>query len=210
MDESGNLQRKYSLALLVIICLSVVMPSPLANAATAPNLIAEPEKQSRFGFPSPQGPKQLVEYAFLIGDWTVSLTWTAPDGLSGTYGATWHNVWGVNGLAVVQEWRGPFLAGQEIRFYSRGAGHWVGTNTYPGSGGIKLVTAKRIGKTMVVLAEPVDSKRGQFINRETYFNITTNRFEMKSDRSYDNGTTWEKGAYSMIATRTSSGNLALN
>ncbi len=187
---------------LCSICFVVAANSAVAQAADGPPILYQPTIDSPIGAPNPKGPKELEQYAFLIGDWDAQITWIPANGEPVTYAAKWHNVWAINGMAIVQEWRGPYLTGQELRFYNPRAGHWVGSNVYPGNGRIKAVTAVRTEDTMVVKIEPSKNKRGPFINRETYFNIAENAFEMKSEQSYDDGKTWEKGNYSMVVSRT--------
>ena len=100
----------------------------------------------------------------------------------------------------MQEWRGPSLTGSEIRFFDKGTQSWVGQNIYV-DGAWRKTKAKSDGDNMVVTIFGKNEARGDFLNRETYFNIKDNSFEMKSDISLDGGINWEKGDYHMVVTR---------
>ncbi len=140
-------------------------------------------------------------FDFLIGDWDAVITWHPENGEKDIYRAKWHNHWIIDGYAVMQEWRGPSLTGTEIRFYDQKRQQWTGQNIYV-NGAWRETMAKSDGDNMVVTIFGESEARGKFLNRETYFNITENTFEMKSDISMDDGKTWKTGDYSMIVTRT--------
>jgi hypothetical protein len=53
---------------------------------------------------------------------------------------------------------------------------------------------------MVVTSNKKD-QRGEAINKEIYFDITGNRFKVRSEVSYDEGKTWERGTFELTATR---------
>jgi len=54
---------------------------------------------------------------------------------------------------------------------------------------------------MIVFISGVSDDRGRYLNRETYSDISEDSFQMKSDRSYDDGKTWEPGRYRLEVTR---------
>lgn len=140
-------------------------------------------------------------FDFLIGDWDIVITMKEGTADQNIYRAKWHNHWIIDGHAVMQEWRGPYATGAEIRFYDKKTQSWTGKNIYA-NGAWRKTTAKRIGETLQVVIEGHNEARGNFLNRETYFNIQENSFEMKSDISLDNGKTWQKGDYHMVVNRT--------
>ena len=102
---------------------------------------------------------------------------------------------------MIQEWRGPSATGAEIRFYDQKTESWTGQNIYA-NGAWRKTTARRIGEIVQVIINGHNESRGDFLNRETYFNIKENSFEMKSDISLDNGKTWQTGDYYMVVSRT--------
>jgi len=140
-------------------------------------------------------------FDFLIGDWDVVITWHPQGGEQDTYRAKWHNHWVVDGYVVMQEWRGPSLTGAEFRYYNPRSQSWSGRNIYV-NGDWRDTTARSDGDNLIVTIFGKNEERGEFLNRETYFNIAENSFEMKSDISLDNGNIWHKGDYDMIVKRT--------
>ena len=139
-------------------------------------------------------------FDFLIGDWDAVITWHPENGEKDIYRAKWHNHWIIDGYAVMQEWRGPSLTGTEIRYYDVATKSWTGQNIYV-DGAWRETKAKSDGDNMVVTIFAESEELGKYLNRETYFNIKDNSFEMKSDISTDEGKTWKPGAYSMIVNR---------
>ena len=160
----------------------------------------QPNPDSPISERNAQAPEETAQFDFLIGDWDVDITWFPPQGEPNSYKAKWHNHWINDGFDVMQEWRGPYITGTEFRHYDTKLGHWVGKNLYVGANWVNT-TARMDGENMVVTIEASNPRDGEFLNRETYFDISENQWRMKSDRSYDGGKTWIKGAYEMTATR---------
>jgi len=169
-------------------------------AAQERPILYQPNPDSPIETRNPKAPPETAEFDFVIGDWDAVITWAPPGGKPLTYSAKWHNHWIVDGFVVMQEWRGPFLTGTEIRSWDRRQKKWTGRNVYV-NGVWHETTAKFEDDKMVVIIEDAEDKNGPFKNRETYDEITENSFKMHSDRSYDGGKTWEKGRYSMVVTR---------
>lgn len=171
-----------------------------AAAQDASPILSQPDPDSPIGARNLNGPAGLAQFDFVVGDWDVDITFTPPGGAPIAYKAKWHNIWIVDGQVVMQEWRGPYATGAELRAYDPATDTWVGRNIYAGRGW-KPTTATRDADTMTVVIDGGADARGDFLNRETYFNIADDTFEMRSERSYDDGETWEPGAYVMRAAR---------
>ena len=194
---------------ILVIGLAFLMPASQASNAqseqASPPIIYQPEPDSPLGQRNEKASPQLSEFDFVIGDWDAAITWQAPGRPPLNYVAHWHNHWVVNGLVVMQEWRGPYLTGAELRSFDPKLGKWTGQIIYPG-GPVPWhkTSAEFVDGTMQVTIEGAIDERGVHLNRETYYDISANSFKMKSDRSYDGGKTWEEGSYSMTCTRRSS------
>ena len=188
--------------LVVIVGVLVAWFLVMASAASAepPPIRYQPVPDSPIGERNPSAPDEVAQFDFLIGDWDVEITWFPPQGDPNTYSARWHNHWINDGFDVMQEWRGPYITGTEFRHYDPALGYWVGKNLYAGRNWVNT-TARVSGDNMIVVIEASNPQEGAFLNRETYFEISENRWRMKSDRSFDDGKTWEKGRYEMVATR---------
>ena len=186
--------------LFIGISLSVVVQAEARQRS--PVILFQPEVDSPLGTPNENVPAEGRQFDFVVGDWNVDMTYSAPGKEPFRYRAKWHNHWVVNGYIIMQEWRGPFATGAELRYYDKNTGKWTGRNVYPGSNVPWHNTSAEFkdGK-MVVTIEGNSDTRGPFLNRETYYDIMTDSFRMKSERSYDGGETWEKGLYEMICFR---------
>ncbi len=188
-----------TVAIASVLLTIFTIQSSSATAEDAP-IRYQPNPDSPVGVRNTNAPEEVAQFEFLIGDWDVEISWHPPQGEPNTYQARWHNHWINDGFDVMQEWRGPYITGTELRHYDATLRHWVGKNLYVGRNWVNT-TARVDGDNMVVIIEASNARDGAFLNRETYFEITNNRWRMKSDRSFDNGGTWTKGHYDMIATR---------
>lgn len=186
----------------VALSAQVLMVSSVQAQETSPPIVYQPDPDSPIEERNPKAAPGLAEFDFVIGDWDANITWQAAGQPPLNYTAHWHNHWVINGQVVMQEWRGPYINGAELRAYDTSAGKWFGQNIYPGGPEPWHKTSAEFkdGKMRVII-EGVKDERGDYLNRETYFDIEADSFRMKSDRSYDGGKTWEKGAYEMICTR---------
>ena len=195
----GEMMKKRVKQFLLPVSFLVVLGGTLV-AAQAPPILYQPDPDSPIGKRNPRGAQELDQFGFLIGDWDVSITWEPPGGKPTTYNARWHNHWIIDGAAVMQEWRGPYLTGTEIRYFNQKTGKWTGRNLYVG-GEWKETVAEWKDPEMIVTILDAEDKSGKFLNRETYYEIKADSFKMKSERSYDDGKTWAKGAYFMEVVR---------
>jgi len=169
--------------------------------AQEPKILYQPNPDSPLGTRNPDGPEEMSQYDFLIGDWDVDMTWYF-DGKTPTKSfAKWHNHWVVNGNVVMLEWRGPQFTGAELRQWDRQANQWVGVNIYPAFGPqFQDITSRKNGDTMQVFMDG-EGPNGPYINRETYYDIEADSYKMKSEHSFDGGETWVRGLYEMTVTR---------
>jgi len=187
-------------ALGLVLLIVSTTPVTLAEEAQRLPIRYQPIADSPIGEKNPQAPAQLNEYAFLIGDWDADMVYSPHGQKPMHYWAKWHNHWILDGYAVMQEWRGPFYTGIELRYYNPQSKQWTGRNLYIG-GDWKQTVSEWQGDKMVVQILDARDQTGHFINRETYFDIEKDRFKMKSDRSYDGGKTWVTGEYHMQVIR---------
>jgi len=191
---------KYFMGTISILMFSFIFLQGQDCYANQAPILYNPNPDSPIGEKNPNAAEELNQFAFLIGDWDVDITWL-PEGKDPVkYQAKWHNRWIIDGFAVMQEWRGPYLTGTEIRYYNPKTKNWTGRNLYV-NGEWKQTIAQQQGDKMIVTILDAKDNKGSFLNRETYFNITKDSHEMKSDRSYDNGKTWIQGKYYMTVKR---------
>ncbi|WP_375202260.1 hypothetical protein [Hyphococcus sp.] len=189
-------------ALLACSCSS---PSAASVRSPAlPPIISTPNPDSPFGERSSDGPEHLRQFAFVIGDWDVDVTVHGENAQSMSYKAKWHNIWIVDGMAVFQEWRGPYVTGAEIRTYDPKSDSWPGYNYYPGGKDVNLYATTSFWnekKHEMVVTSRKMTARGERVTRELYYDITENSFSIRSEISHDDGKTWERGPFSLTAVR---------
>jgi hypothetical protein len=86
-----------------------------------------------FGQMNPNAPPETTQFGFLIGNFTVTLhawrdeAWTPPR----PAGARWNGWWGLNGMAVYDEWYDPSpddpdgTSGVNVRSFNAETGQWT-------------------------------------------------------------------------------------
>ncbi|MBT3605025.1 MAG: hypothetical protein HN521_18345 [Candidatus Latescibacteria bacterium] len=149
---------------------------------------------------TPDLPKELSQFDFVIGEWDVHIFWRGKDGKWVDYNATWRCSRLAGEYMVHQDWDGPYLKGSEFKAWDKKKKKWVGHNFYAG-GEWAQTESEFVNGEMIVFISGVSDDRGRYLNRETYSDISEDSFQMKSDRSYDDGKTWEPGRYRLEVTR---------
>ena len=86
------------------IAMALLLTTVLAEGARA-----AAERACDYGAPHPQAPPETRQFAFLIGDFEVSLSAWQGEGWSPPrqVGARWNGRYGLNGMVIVDEWFDP-------------------------------------------------------------------------------------------------------
>lgn len=187
------------------VCRKAAMLAALfvvAGNVNAQEIQFQPTQDSPIGSHNESGPDELAQYAFLAGDWDVVVTMPQPNKDPFVYQAKWHNHWVVNGYVMMQEWRGPYSTGTEIRSFNPTTKKWDGRNLYvPSPGTWYENEAEMVGDEMIVTTQRKDEQGNPVLNREVYHEIQKDSFRIRTEVSSDNGATWQAGRYSLKATR---------
>ena len=102
----------------------------------------------------------------------------------------------------MQEWRGPYSTGIEIRSYDAADDSWHGRNIYfPAPANWYENTARLIDDEMIVTTHRTDGNGNDTITREIYFDISESAFSIRTELSQDGGVTWKPGRYSAVSHR---------
>lgn len=190
---------KLGMNLVGTVAACILVPPATAQTQSAPPIIYQPDPDSPIGVRNPAAPEQSQQLDFLIGDWDVALTLHPPEGDSISYQARWHNHWIVDGYVVMQEWRGPFATGTELRSFNPVTGRWEGRNYYTFRTTWTESTGEFVDGEFIV--ETSDTgPNGPVINRERYYDIQAASFRMSATRSEDGGATWSPVTYEMLCT----------
>ena len=162
-----------------------------------------------YGVPNRNAPRELSQFAFLIGTWQCESSVKEPDGAYHTYPATWVARYILDGYAIADEFRqfGPAgeLAqlGQNYRAYNRDQKAWI----------IKWFDAldatwldlgpEDLGGVLVrggIVTYKHRRPRGragrlfplQSLFRLTYSTISEDHFTWRAELSTDGGETWDE------------------
>jgi hypothetical protein len=174
----------------------------LAAIVNAQDILYQPDPDSPIGMRNPGASEGTAQYEFLIGDWDVAVTLRREGREPLQYKAKWHNHWIADGYAVMQEWRGPYATGIELRTYDAADDVWQGRNIYfPSPAAWYDNTARLVGSEMVVTTQRVDAAGDESITREIYFDRQASGFRIRTEVSTDGGVTWEAGRYSATCLR---------
>jgi len=152
-----------------------------------------------YGQPSPDAPAELDQFAFIVGDWACSTKFLTADGETYNEGtADWIGVYILGGWAVQDYWVGHGPQGQEfhgtnIRSFDRETGKWNNRWLPAGTLRWKYYASEMVGDTMVMTGGEGSDARGDFIDRNTFYEIGPDSWRWRKDRSYDGGQTWTEG-----------------
>jgi hypothetical protein len=181
---------------------SILFSFLFVGEARSQEILYQPAPDSPIGERNADAPKGTGQYDFLIGDWDVDVSLFRPEQEPFVYKAKWHNHWIADGYVVMQEWRGPYATGIELRSYDPASDQWQGRNIYyPSPGTWYSNIGEMKDKQMTVTTVRTDAEGLETISREIYWDITDKSFRIRTERSIDGGATWQRGKYELIAHR---------
>jgi hypothetical protein len=130
-----------------------------------------------------------------------------PDGSGYSEGkARWTGTYTLNGWAIQDYWIGHTPDGKEkhgtnIRTFNPKTRKW--DNQWVASGSLQWVyfEAEKVGEAMVMIGGKGTDPNGDYVDRNTFYEITTDRWRWRKDRSYDGGKSWTEGVGFIEATR---------
>jgi hypothetical protein len=156
---------------------------------------------------NPQAPPETGQFAFLVGEWDCRTKFMKPDGSGYSEGqAEWTGYFILDGWAIQDDWvslgpDGQKFYGTNIRSFNPQTGKWDNRWLAAGSLQWKYFVAEKTGETMVMIGGEGKDSLGEFIDRNTFYDINTDRWSWRKDRSYDGGDTWMEGVGFIEATR---------
>ena len=156
--------------------------------------------------PHPGAPQETAQYAFMIGEWECQTMSSRPDGSVSEGRARWTARYILGGWAIQDEWvtersGGQSFYGTNIRSFDPEKKKW--NNMWLSSGSLKWThfESEQFGATMVMIGGRGRDSVGEYLDRNTFHNISANHFDWKKDRSYDGGKTWIEGVATIAADR---------
>ena len=180
-------------AILGIVVLTLFIPAELfAEAVKGPNSEAPPE---------------VAQFGFLVGEWDCTTRSMKTDGSGFSEGkAKWSGEcildgWAIQGYWVAQLPNGKTVHGTNIRSFNPKTEKW--DNQWVATGSLQWVyfEAQKIGDTMVMIGGEGSDPNGDYIDRNIFYEIGTESWRWRKDRSYYGGNTWFEGVAFIEATK---------
>ena len=161
-----------------------------------------------FGSLNPAAPPETAEFSFAIGEWACTTRGMRPDGsIQEGLPATWTFHYILDGWAIQDDWvqeqpDGSVSHGMNIRSFNPETRKW--DNRWLSSGNLqwKYFESEKVGATMVMTGGAGKDGQGrEFIDRNTFLEITGDSWKWRKDRSFDGGETWIEGVFFIDARR---------
>lgn len=157
------------------------------------------------GGPNPAAPKQTAQYSFLIGEWSCKTRSMRPDLTFAEGSATWTGEYILDGWAIQDTWvsslpQGGEFYGTNIRSFNPKTEKWDNRWLPQGSLQWSYFESEQVGETMVMTGGNGTDGRGEYVDRNTFYEITESSWKWRKDRSYDGGANWFDGVGHIEAT----------
>jgi hypothetical protein len=160
-----------------------------------------------------KAPKEADQFAFLIGQWSTTVTPQATSlgqkihGVPKLHG-TWKAWRALDGWGIADESRivdasgNPMALTQFVRVYDAAAKLWnvVSVDAYRGK--VSTAPAELKDGAIVSIHDGTDADGKAFLSRTRFEKITPTSFVYTQARSYDGGKTWDSGVLTIEGKRT--------
>jgi hypothetical protein len=161
--------------------------------------------QSDYGTLNPAAPPETAQYSFIIGKWDCKTKFLTQSGEYSEGHATWTGSYILDGWAIQDLWasdreNGTYY-GLNIRSFNPKEGKWDNRWIAQGNLQWKYFQSEMVDDTMVMTGGEGTDQRGDFVDRNTFYEITEDSWRWRKDRSWDGGETWFEGVGFIEATR---------
>lgn len=159
-----------------------------------------------YGSLNPLAPEETRQYEFIIGNWHCDTRFMDAEGNYHEREARWEGFYMLDGWAIKDIWHstlpnGHPFQGINIRSFNPATKKWDNRWLPQFSLAWKYYESEMVGDTMVMTGGAGSDARGDFIERNTFYEIEADSWKWRKDRSYDNGETWIEGLGFIEATR---------
>ncbi len=183
------------------------MPRAILGVAVFALILFSSSRAQAVEGPNPEAPPEVAQFGFLVGEWDCTTRSMKPDGSGFTDGhAKWSGEFILNGWAIQDHWIGYLPNGKEvygtnIRSFNPKTEKW--DNQWVASGSLQWVyfEAEKVADTMVMTGGEGTDPNGDYIDRNTFYEIGSDSWRWRKDRSYDGGKTWFEGVAFIEATK---------
>lgn len=162
-----------------------------------------------YGRPNPNAPRELSQFAFLIGSWRGDVKVRGEDGAYEAHEARWVARYILDGYAIADEYREMRSTGELVRFgatyrsYNSDKNTWIMkwhdalASTWLDLGPEDL-GGVRVDDTSITFKH---RHPPNILVRITFSDISEDRFSWRADSSTDGGETWDESVMAIDAYR---------
>ncbi|MEE8586667.1 MAG: hypothetical protein V3T83_17640 [Acidobacteriota bacterium] len=141
-----------------------------------------PTSEHPFGRPNPSAPRQLEQFAFMIGEFDCTDRIRQRDDSWNEFPATWHGYYFLNGLGIIDRyWNGRF-ATANTRVFDPASGKWKVTFFKMPGYGSGVWEGEKEGDQMVMKQENRRPDGTLTVSRLTFYDITEKSYQWKGER----------------------------
>ena len=164
---------------------------------------------------APVPPPEVVQFDFLVGQWNIEAR-PKVNGLAAMIHGTpqllgtWRAWRAFDGFGVDDELRvvdgggNPVNLNWTLRVYDAKSQRWAIESLDVYGARFSAATAQWQGGEMHVRGNGSTPEGKAYVSRTRFYDIASDRFTMRQDRSYDNGVSWDEGTLTISAKRVSS------
>ncbi len=168
-----------------------------ALSATSRTATAQSTDLMAYGEPNPNAPKELSEFAFLIGKWRAEGKSLESDRRWGEVSMMWTVQYILDGYAIAGVYQTQGEGGEwatsamDFRFYDRGQDRWIIEYMDPATLTLVAQAPEDLGGVQVSETSiTLMTRKGDILGRETYLNITEDHVTYRGEASPDGGESW--------------------
>lgn len=191
---------------LFIVCGTLLALTSTARGEEPVEAQARGLEARDFGRLNSEAPPETAQFAFLIGEWECKVRSMKPDRTFGESTGSWTGRYILDGWAIQDDWVAPrpdgaMFHGTNIRSWNPETGQW--DNRWLASGSLqwKYFSAEKVDETMVMTGGEGEGPRGKFVDRNVFYEIGTDSWKWRKDRSWDGGENWVEGLAHIEAKR---------
>ncbi|OJJ22196.1 hypothetical protein BKI52_09155 [marine bacterium AO1-C] len=150
----------------------------------------EPSKKYPFGRPNPTAPKEITQFAFMVGqcDCVDSIRLVPGDPKWTIMKSTWDGKYIMNGTAIQDGGPNGRFNPLNIRIYDEKQQKWVVTYFTTPKYGSGVWKGKKEGNKMIMRQASTSPNGRKGENRLTFYNISKNGFSWKGEFVSEDGT----------------------
>ncbi len=187
---------------LLLTCPIAALAQPAADATPAATNSSAPALRS----------SEATQFDFLLGEWQLEVHPKVSGLVAMIHGAprligTWKASRSIDGLGIEDDLHivdgsgNPLSSNYSRRLYDLAQQRWKISGKDLQNGRSSAASGQWLNGEMHLDGQFVDAEGKTTLTRTRYYDISTNSFHMRQDRSIDNGQTWDEAVLTIDAKR---------